>query len=44
MDIYGNWIPEQDGGAANDLPEPTGPERPAEAAGNVVPLRPRRAT
>jgi hypothetical protein len=40
LDTYGDWIPEQDGGAANTLPEPTTPARPAEA--NVVPLR-RRA-
>jgi integrase len=42
LDVYGDWIPEQDGGAANDLPEPTAPERPAEGDGTVVPLRRRR--
>jgi integrase len=42
LDIYGDWIPEEDGGAANDLPEPTAPERPAEAGAIVVPLRRRR--
>jgi hypothetical protein len=36
--VYGDWIPEEDGGAVNNLPEPTAPERPTEAAGNVVPL------
>ena len=37
LDVYG-YIPEQDGGAANNLPEPPAPARPAEAANNVVPL------
>jgi integrase len=39
LDVYGDWIPEQDGGAANDLPEPTAPARPADVAGTIVPLR-----
>lgn len=39
LDTYGDYIPEQDGGALNTLPEPPAPVRPAEAAGNVVPLR-----
>ncbi|WP_375481979.1 tyrosine-type recombinase/integrase [uncultured Mycobacterium sp.] len=39
LDIYGDWIPEQYGGALNTLPEPTPPKRSAEAAGNVVPLK-----
>ncbi|WP_268748850.1 hypothetical protein [Mycolicibacterium austroafricanum] len=39
LDVYGDYIPEQDGGAANNLPEPPAPVRPCEAAGNVVPLR-----
>ncbi|WP_198290965.1 hypothetical protein [Mycobacterium sp. 155] len=43
LDTYGDYVPEQDGGAANTLPEPPAPVRPAEAGGNVVPLR-RRAT
>jgi integrase len=29
-------LPEQDGGAANTLPEPTAPATPTEAATNVV--------
>jgi integrase len=41
LDVYGDYIPEQDGGAANTLPEPTAPATPP-AATNVVPLR-RRA-
>jgi integrase len=36
LDVYGDWIPEQDGGAANTLPEPTAPATPTEAATNVV--------
>jgi integrase len=39
LDVYGDWIPEQDGGAVNPLPEPTAPAKQAEAAGNVVRLR-----
>jgi integrase len=38
LDVYGDWIPEQDGGAANDLPEPPAPKRPAEPSANVVNL------
>jgi integrase len=25
LDVYGDYIPEQDGGVANNLPEPTAP-------------------
>jgi hypothetical protein len=37
LDVYGDYIPEEDGGALNTLPEPPAPtvERPAK----VVPLR-----
>ncbi|WP_428338788.1 tyrosine-type recombinase/integrase [Mycobacterium sp.] len=35
LDVYGDYIPEQDGGAANELPEPTAATRMVE----VVPLR-----
>lgn len=38
LDVYGDYIPEQDGGAVNALPEPTAPVRAAQAASNVVPL------
>jgi integrase len=38
LDVYGDWIPERDGGAANDLPEPPGPQKLAEASANVVNL------
>ena len=39
LDVYGDWIPEQDGRAVNDLPEPPAPQRPASAAvGNVIDL------
>jgi len=40
LDTYGDYIPEQDGGALNMLPEPPVPPRMAEV-GNVVPLRKR---
>lgn len=39
LDTYGDYIPEQDGGVANNLPEPPAPAHRAEAASNVVPLR-----
>jgi integrase len=35
LDVYGDYIPEQDGGAANTLPEPA---KPAKTPNNVVPL------
>jgi integrase len=38
LDVYGDWIPEHDGGVPNAPPEPTAPLKPAEAT-NVVPLR-----
>jgi len=38
LDAYGDWIPEQDGGAANDLPEPPALAEPAELPSNVVSL------
>lgn len=38
LDTYGDYIPEQDGGAANTLPEPPGLIRFSER-GSVVPLR-----
>ena len=43
LDVYGDWIPEQDGGAANTLPEPTAPATPADLPSNVVPLFGQRA-
>ena len=42
LDTYGDYIPEQDGGALNTLPEPPAPTR--QAAANVVELFGRRAT
>ena len=43
LDVYGDYIPEQDGGAANTLPEAPAPVRPADAtADNVVRLRRRQ--
>jgi hypothetical protein len=38
LDVYGDNIPEEDGGVANTLPDPRGPKRPAETASNVVNL------
>lgn len=38
LDVYGDYIPEQDGGAVNPLPEPTAPAKPAETSNNVVKL------
>jgi integrase len=38
LDVYGDYIPEDDGGAVNPLPEPTAPAKRAEET-NVVPLR-----
>ncbi len=36
LDTYGDYIPEQDGGALNTLPEPPAPMEPVEKAGNVL--------
>ena len=36
LDVYGDYIPETDGGAVNPLPEPTAPAKPAKPASNVV--------
>ncbi|WP_280484310.1 tyrosine-type recombinase/integrase [Nocardia cyriacigeorgica] len=41
LNTYGDWIPEEDGGAANLLPEPPAPAThlpPQEVPSNVVPL------
>lgn len=38
LDVYGDYIPEEDGGAANTLPEPPAPAKPADTADNVVKL------
>jgi integrase len=38
LDVYDDWIPEEDGGASNPLPEPTAPVRPADEASNVLKL------
>lgn len=42
LDVYGDWIPEQNGGVTNELPEPTAPDIPAKAEANVVNLFDRR--
>lgn len=38
LDVYGDYIPEQDGGALNTLPAPPAPATVAPVAGNVVNL------
>ena len=40
LDTYGDWIPEDEGGTANNLPEPPSPAQPAEPTtpSNVVSL------
>jgi integrase len=38
LDVYGDYIPEEDGGALNTLPEPPAPAKPAKTDGNVVNL------
>ncbi|WP_428844355.1 hypothetical protein [Mycolicibacter sinensis] len=39
LDVYGDYIPQTDGGALNTLPEPPAPAKPVPAVvGNVVPL------
>jgi integrase len=38
LDVYGDWIPEEDGGAVNPLPEPTAPAKLQETPTNVVKL------
>ena len=38
LDVYDVYVPEEDGGALNTLPEPLAPEQPAELPNNVVPL------
>lgn len=39
LDVYGDYIPEQDGGAANNLPEPLRPTSEATVGTNAVSLR-----
>lgn len=38
LDVYGDYIPEADGGAANNLPEPPALVKPAELPSNVISL------
>lgn len=38
LDVYGDYIPEEDGGAVNTLPEPPAPAKLAQAPSNVIPL------
>jgi integrase len=43
LDVYGDYMPETDGGALDSLPEPIAPAKPADAARNVVNLFERQA-
>lgn len=36
LDVYGDYIPEEDGGALNTLPEPPAATKPAENPSNHV--------
>ena len=38
LDVYGDYIPAQDGGALNTLPQPTAQAEIVEVTGNVVKL------
>ena len=38
LDVYGDYIPKDDGGAVNPLPEPTAPAKQAKLPSNVVSL------
>ncbi|WP_236592979.1 tyrosine-type recombinase/integrase [Mycobacterium intracellulare] len=38
LDVYGDYISEEDGGATNNLPEPPAQANPTELPSNVVPL------
>ncbi|WP_169813343.1 hypothetical protein [Nocardia vaccinii] len=53
LNTYGDWIPDEEGGTGNDLPEPPKPQAntpavidspaPESLPGNVVPFRRRSA-
>jgi integrase len=43
LDVYGDYIPEEDGGAVNALPEPPTSVKPTDLPSNVVSLFGRRA-
>jgi hypothetical protein len=43
LDVYGDYIPAADDGAANNLPDPTAPAKQAELPSNVVKLFGRQA-
>ena len=42
LDVYGDYVPEEDGGVANNLPEPPALAKPTDATNdttnNVIPL------
>lgn len=43
LDVYGDYIPEGDGGALNTLPEPAAPAKRADLPSNVISLFGRQA-
>ena len=43
LDVYGDYIPEEDGGVANNLPEPPAQEKFVDLPNNVVRLFGRKA-
>jgi len=46
LDVYGDYIPKDDGGAVNPLPEPAAPAKPTERSrppSNVISLFGRQA-
>jgi integrase len=38
LDVYGDYIPETDGGAVNNLTEPPAPAKQADLPSNVISL------
>ncbi len=44
LDVYGDYIPEEDGGVVNNLPEPTAPAKQTQLPDNVISLFGRLAT
>jgi integrase len=43
LDVYGDYVPAEDGGVVNPLPEPTAPAKPAELPDDVINLFGRQA-
>ena len=38
LDVYRDYIPEEDGGAANNLPQPPAPAKQSDLPSNVISL------